>query len=93
MTLPMSHASSAFYTLLASLAGVFVAVFVVLNVMLMVIVVHRVTRLATLADEVSLGKLDGPDFPAGGSDEVSRLAQSFNRMKKSVVHAIKMLEE
>jgi len=93
MTLPMSHATSAFYTFLASLAGVFVAVFVVLNVMLMVIVVHRVTRLATLADEVSLGKLDGPDFPAGGGDEVSRLAQSFNRMKKSVVHAIKMLEE
>jgi HAMP domain-containing protein len=60
---------------------------------LMVIVVRRVTKLAALADEVSLGKIDGPDFPDAGTDEVSRLAQSFNRMKKSVVHAIKMLDE
>ena len=93
MTLPMNNARATFYTFVGSLAGVFLAVFVVLDGMLMVIVVRRVTRLATLADEVSRGKLDGPDFPTDGSDEVSRLAQSFNRMKKSVVHAIKMLEE
>jgi HAMP domain-containing protein len=93
MTLPVSHANEAFYTFLASLAAIFVAVFAVLNVMLMVIVVRRVTKLSLIADEVSLGKIDGPDFPAEGNDEVSRLAQSFNRMKKSVVHAIKMLEE
>jgi protein-histidine pros-kinase len=93
MTLPVSRANAAFYTFLGTLAGIFVAVFVVLNVMLMVIVVRPVTRLAKMADEVSLGKIDGPDFAARGSDEVSHLAQSFNRMKKSVVHAIKMLDE
>ena len=93
MALPMAHASAAFYTFLGSLAAIFGAVFVVLNVMLMMIVVRRVTKLAALADEVSLGKIDGPDFPEAGADEVSRLAQSFNRMKKSVVHAIKMLDE
>jgi len=93
MALPMRHADTAFYAFLGSLAVIFGAVFVVLNLMLMVIVVRRVTALATLADEVSLGKLDGPDFPDFGTDEVSRLAQSFNRMKKSVVHAIKMLDE
>ena len=67
--------------------------FILLNLMLMIIVVRRVTRLARLADEVSLGKLDGPDFSTQGNDEVSKLGQSFNRMKKSLVHAIKMLEE
>ena len=93
MTLPMDRADTAFLAFLGSLGGIFLALFVVLNVMLMVIVVSRVTKLAALADDVSLGKLDGPDFPAAGRDEVSRLAQSFNRMKKSVVHAIAMLEE
>jgi len=93
MTLPMTRANAAFYTFLGSLAAIFLSVFVVLNIMLMLIVVRRVTRLAALADEVSLGKIDGPDFPTTGGDEVSRLAQSFNRMKKSVIHAIKMLEE
>jgi len=93
MTLPMKRADTAFFTFLGSLAAIFVAVFVVLNAMLMRIVVRPVTRLAALADEVSLGKIDGPDFPAHGDDELSLLAQSFNRMKKSLAHAIKMLEE
>ena len=93
MTLPMKRANSAFYAFVGSLAGIFLVVFVALNLMLMLIVVRRVTKLSALADEVSRGKIDGPDFPASGGDEVSRLAESFNRMKKSVVHAIKMLEE
>ena len=93
MTVPLEHANAAFYTFLGSLGSIFLIVFVVLNFMLMLIVVRRVTKLSALADEVSLGKLDGPDFPIAGSDEVSRLAQSFNRMKKSVEHAMKMLDE
>jgi HAMP domain-containing protein len=93
MTLPIGRANVAFYAFLGTLAAIFAAVFVVLNIMLMVIVVRPVTRLATIADEVSLGKIDGPDVPSKGSDEVARLAQSFNRMKKSVVHAIHMLGE
>jgi protein-histidine pros-kinase len=93
MTLPIGRANSAFYASLGSLAAIFAAVFVALNLMLMLIVVRPVTKLAAMADDVSLGKLDGPDFPAKGGDEVSRLAQSFNRMKASVVHAIRMLDE
>ncbi len=93
MALPIQRAERAFYTFMASLAVIFAVVFVLLNAMLMIMVVRRVTRVARLADEVSLGKLDAPEFPAGGKDEISRLAQSFNRMKKSLAHAIKMLEE
>lgn len=93
MTLPMRRADAAFYTFLGSLAGVFAAVFVALNLMLMRIVVRPVTKIASLADEVSLGKIDAPDFPHKGDDELSLLAQSLNRMKKSLSHAIKMLEE
>jgi HAMP domain-containing protein len=93
MTLPLGRAGQASRVFLATLAAIFAAVFVVLNAMLMFIVVRPVTRLAEIADEVSLGKIDGPDFSVKGADEVARLAQSFNRMKKSVVHAIHMLDE
>jgi HAMP domain-containing protein len=93
MTLPVKRADTTFYGFIASLAGIFAAVFVALNVMLTRIVVRPVTRLAKAADEVSLGKIDGADFPGEGDDEVSVLSQSFNRMKKSLTHAIKMLEE
>jgi protein-histidine pros-kinase len=93
MALPVRRAGTAFVTFLASLTAIFAAVFVVLNLMLMRIVVRPITRLAALADEVSLGKIDAPDFPAAGGDELSVLAHSLNRMKKSLSHAIKMLEE
>ena len=93
MTVPVKRADTTFYGFLGSLAGIFAAVFVALNVMLTRIVVRPVTNLAKAADEVSLGKIDGADFPADGGDELSVLSQSFNRMKKSLSHAIKMLEE
>src|SRR5688572_26161241 len=93
MTLPIDRANRALFTFLAFLGGIFLSVFVALNVMLRLIVVRRLSTLSQLADEVSLGKIDGPDFPLQGKDEVTRLSQSFDRMKKSVAHAIKMLEE
>ncbi len=92
MSLPIQRAEKAFVTFMSSMGGIFLIVFAILNLLLMVLVVRRVTRLARLADEVSRGKIDGPDFPTHGKDEVSVLGQSFNRLKKSVAHAIKMLE-
>lgn len=93
MALPIERAERAFYAFMASMGGIFAVVFVLLNVMLTIMVVRKVTRLSRAADEVSMGKLDAPELPAGGKDELSRLAASFNRMKKSLAHAIKMLEE
>lgn len=93
MALPIRRADHAFWAFMSSMAGIFLLVFAILNVLLMAIVVRRVTRLARLADEVSLGKLDAPEFPGQGTDELSGLARSFNRMKKSLAHAMKLLEE
>ena len=50
-------------------------------------------RLSKLADQLSLGNMDVPDFHARGKDEIGVLADSFNRMKKSLVQAMKMLED
>jgi HAMP domain-containing protein len=51
-----------------------------------------VRRLATIADQVSLGAMDAPDFPVKASDEIGALGASFNRMRRSLVEALKMLE-
>ena len=56
-------------------------------------VIRPVTKLSKLADQVSLGDMDVPDFTRRGRDEIGVLAESFNRMKKSVVQAMKMLED
>ena len=50
------------------------------------------TRLARLADRVSLGELSAPGFASGAHDEIGRLAASFTRMRRSLVQAMKMLE-
>ena len=93
MTLPIKRAEQAFQTFMISLAAIFALIFVVLNLMLMFIVVNPVRKLARVADEVSLGKIETAEFDIAGKDEIAVLAQSFNRMKKSLAQALKMLDE
>ena len=90
---PIQRARAAFRNFMLALAGVFVFVGIVPNLMLLSMVVMPVSRLAKLADQVSMGKMDVPDFHVRSKDEIRMLADSFNRMKKSVVQAMKMLDE
>jgi protein-histidine pros-kinase len=78
---------------MVSLTVVFALIFVALNLMLWFMVIRPVTRLSRFADQVSQGdNMDAPDFPVRSGDEIGVLTQSFNRMKKSLVQAMKMLE-
>ena len=92
MTLPLQRAADNFRLFIGSLVGVFVVVGLVLNLMIWLVVVRPVTQLAALADRVSQGELDAPDFIARSKDEIGALAESFARMKASVVQAMKMLD-
>lgn len=90
---PVERANAAFKTFMTSLTAVFVVIGVALNLMLLAMVIRPVTQLSRLADQVSLGNMDVPDFRVRARDEIGTLADSFNRMKKSLVQAMKMLEE
>ncbi len=92
MALPLQRADQNLKLFVGSLVGVFVVVGIVLNLMIWWVVVRPVTRLSALADRVSQGELDAPDFASGSKDEIGVLADSFARMKTSVVQAMKMLE-
>lgn len=90
---PIARANAAFRTFMISLTAVFAFIFVALNLMLWYMVIRPVTRLSRFADQVSQGdNMDAPDFPVGSRDEIGVLTHSFNRMKKSLVQAMKMLE-
>ena len=93
MTVPVKRAEDTFRVFLISLTAVFAFIFVALNLMLLFMVIRPVTRLSQIADQVSLGKLDAPEFRIKGKDEIAILAGSFNRMRTSLVQAMKMLEE
>ncbi|NRF68094.1 DUF3365 domain-containing protein [Aquincola sp. S2] len=92
MELPLRRAEQTFKVFMGSLVGVFVAVGLVLNLMIWFVVVRPVTQLSALADRVSQGDLEAPDFERKSRDEIGVLADSFARMRASVVQAMKMLD-
>ena len=92
MALPLQRADQAFTIFIGSLVGVFFAAGLALNLMIWWFVVRPVTVLSRLADRVSQGELDAPEFDSRSRDEIGTLAASFARMRTSVVQAMKMLE-
>ncbi|HET7097868.1 MAG TPA: DUF3365 domain-containing protein [Casimicrobiaceae bacterium] len=92
MTVPIERAQKTFTTFMGSLAVVFVAIFVLLNLMLYTMVIRRVTHLAGIADQVSLGNMEAGDFKTKSKDEIGVLTEAMGRMKASLVQAMKMLE-
>jgi protein-histidine pros-kinase len=93
MTLPIQNANRAFYTFMASLSGVFVALFIIINVMMSVLIVRPITRMSKAADEISTGNMEIPEFSESGGDEVALLRKSFNRMRRSLEKAIELIEK
>lgn len=92
MSLPLEQARDVWRTFMASFAAVFVCVMIALNLMVHFLVTRRLRMLSRAADEASLGKLDAAQFSMHGGDEIASLAVSFNRMKMSLVEALRMLE-
>jgi HAMP domain-containing protein len=92
MSVPIRRAEQTFRTFMLSLAAVFAVTFVLLNAMLHLMVIRRVTRLASIADQVSLGHMDAGDFRTRSRDEIGVLTEALGRMKVSLVQAMKMLE-
>lgn len=91
MSLPIEQANRAFFTFMGTLSIVFVVIVVVLNVMLRKIVISPVTEMAAIADQVSTGATDAPNFETKAKDEIATLASSFTRMRRSLEKAMKML--
>jgi len=92
MSLPIAKAHKAFYTFMASLIGIFAALFVILNLMLHFFIIRPLAHMASAADAISTGNLALLDLPATGEDEVATLARAFNRLRRSVEKAMKMIE-
>ena len=92
MSVALGKADQAFRTFMASLVGVFLVAFIVLNVALSVLIIRPIVRMANAADEVSTGNFDVPEFSVKGHDEIGVLATSFNRLRRSLEKAMKLLE-
>jgi protein-histidine pros-kinase len=97
MSLPIENANRAFYTFMASLSGVFAALFIILNLMLYFLIVRPVRMVAAAADRLSAGRTSAADqahleLPESGKDEVAGLARSFNRMRRDLENMIEAMD-
>ena len=91
MSVAVGNANQAFFTFMASLCGVFVVLYVVLNLMLSRMIVKPISEMSRAADEVSTGNFEIAEFPETQRDEIGRLGVSFNRMRRSLEQAMKMI--
>jgi protein-histidine pros-kinase len=92
MSVPMEIANNAFNTLIFSLLAMFVVVAAILNVLLYFTIILPARRLSQMATDVSNGNMEAPELPVKGTDEISTLTDSFNRMYRSLAKAMRMLE-
>lgn len=93
MSVPLERAQQTFLTVILGLTTVFLIMMLLLNIMLNTIIIRPVRRIAASANEVSLGNMDAPEVVLKGKDEIASLAASFNRMRRSLANALKMLGE
>jgi protein-histidine pros-kinase len=87
-----ARANNAFVTFMGSLIAVLAAVGLILNLLLWRMFIRPISRISSLADRISLGELEAPDFEIRSRDEIRTLAESLARLRKSLAHAMRMLE-
>jgi protein-histidine pros-kinase len=93
MSVPLERAHDTFLIVLGALVAVFALIVVLLNLMLHFIVVKPLKSMAQKANDISMGALDVQELDVKGKGEVAVLAQSFNRMHRSLTNAVTMLNE
>lgn len=92
MSVALHRANRTFAIFLGGLAIVFVLMVLLLNLLLHYMIVRPVRRISAIASDVSLGNMDAPEFTTRGHDEIGSLAESFNRMRRSLANALRLLE-
>lgn len=78
--------------LIGSMGAIFLILLVLLNILLSRLVITPVTQMSKIAEAVSMGDNSQPEYTLESTDEIGSLSKSFNRMRRSLDNAMKMLE-
>ena len=91
MAVPLQNAAKIRNSVIALLGGIFIVLIVILDLFMGILVIGPVKRMSAIALEASMGNADVPEFVRHGSDEIAALSASFNRMRRSLQEALKLL--
>ena len=92
MAVAQARAENTFRVFMIALVAVLLTLAVILNLLLWWMFIRPVTRISALADRISLGEVDAPDFVARSRDEIGSLAASLSRMRRSLEQAMRLLD-
>jgi protein-histidine pros-kinase len=90
LSVPLARAQQVRWLIAGALAGVFLLVILLIDALLGLLVIFPVRRMSRIASEVSLGKMDSDEYVKSGSDEVSSLSVSLNRMRRSMNEVLRL---
>ena len=93
ISVPYAEANKTFTRLMLGLGAVFAVMMVLLNLLLHFVIIKPVAVISAQAVAVSMGNMDAPDLKVTTQDEIGSLAESFNRMRRSLASAMKILNE
>ena len=93
MAVPLSRAYQALLWFMLALAGTFIVTIIIVDFLLHALVTKPVAEISEMANKVSMGQLDAPEYVRDTRDEIGSLSASFNRMRRSLQNAMAMLEE
>lgn len=90
-SLPTQIANRGARQLVTSLVVIATLTLVILDLVLYLSVLRPVSKLSSMAEEISKGNLGVEELPVKGRDEIAQLASSFNRMYRSLARAMELL--
>jgi protein-histidine pros-kinase len=97
ISVPMSGAQTRiwhrFWLFIGITSVIFLVLIGILDIMLNRLVIWPVRKMATTAEQVSMGDSTVAEYEYVGADEIGSLSRSFNRMRRSLDSAMKMLEK
>jgi protein-histidine pros-kinase len=92
LSVSQTIATRTLWRLMLWLVGFSLITGALLNAVFVKAVIRPMVRISAAALELSKGNLYVSEVPAHGKDEISVLADSLNRVQRSLVKAIKALE-
>jgi protein-histidine pros-kinase len=97
ISVPMSGAKAKiwhrFWLFIGITSVIFLVLMGILDLLLNRLVIRPVRKMAETAEQVSMGDSSVAEYEYVGADEIGSLSRSFNRMRRSLDSAMKMLEK
>jgi len=93
LSLPVNRANETFLLIVSIIAGAFILLFILLNVIVRKVFIKRIVTTNKLVEEVNQGKIDCPDFNCKGNDEICNLAESIDHLCKQHSKANQRFDE